>query len=57
MSYLTISIQVVQLLTQLFNLWKAGGHDVMKKALSDYHKQVCDERCQLDLKREAQKEL
>lgn len=57
MIYLQILSQIVQLLVQFFNLWKAGGSIAVKEILKDHHKQTCDQICQLELKREAQKDL
>lgn len=55
MAGLEILVKTVQLLAALLSLWKMGGSEVVKDVLSKNHKAVCDEKCQLELKRDAQK--
>lgn len=56
MGSLSILLQMVHLVTALLELWRSGGSDVVKSVLAENHKRVCDERCQVDLKRAAQGE-
>lgn len=57
MGWLDIALKVAQLLWALAGLWRSGGSDVVKKALADSHKSVCDERCKLELRQGAEGEF
>lgn len=51
MNWLEIAYKIAQLVISLVGIWRKGGGEVVKQVLADNHKRVCDEHCQIELRK------
>jgi hypothetical protein len=47
-------VKIIKLVLAIISIWKNGGGEAARRVIAESNKAICDEQCELELKREVQ---